>query len=418
MTAAPPRPQRHGALIVLCAANNYDGIKVADQHLAEHLSRLAPVLYVDPPMSPLTPSRRRETAQAARGSRLRLQQPSLARLTPVVQPFPSRVATTSLTSLLVRQYLRWAVARLGGDVQAVISGWPQYPVFGSCGEMVRCYWAQDDYVGGAALLALNATQVDRRERRIAAAADLIVASSPVVAETWRSRGRNPVFVPFGADVDAYRDVERAPIPTDVGLPGPVAGFIGRLNERTDLRLLEAIADRGRSLLLVGPKDPAFGADRFEALRRRRNVRWVGPKPFEALPGYLRLIDVGLVPYRDSAFNRGSFPLKALEYLAAGRPVVSTDLPAIRWLATDLVSIASAPGDFADHVDRSLARHRAPKLAARCQAFAAEHSWARRAAAMYEAVAGSVSGSLPVAGDATHNARPGNPPGGVIPHDPS
>jgi len=56
------------------------------------------------------------------------------------------------------------------------------------------------------------------------------------------------------------------------------------------------------------------------------VRWVGPQPYGALPGYLRLMDVGVVPYRDSAFNRGSFPLKTLEYLAAGRGVVATD----RW----------------------------------------------------------------------------------------
>lgn len=379
-------PGQWDGLIVLCATNNYDGIKVADSHLAEHLSRLAPVLYVDPPMSRFTPGRRPETAQARRGPRLRLQQPGLARLTPVVQPFPSRSATIGLTTAVTRRYLRTATARLGGRVRAVISGWPQYSVFGSCDERVRAYWAQDDYVGGAALLGLNARLLDRHERRVAARADLLVAASPVVADTWRGRGLNPVLVPFGTDVDAYLAVEHAPLPSDASLPGPVAGFVGRINGRTDLRLLEEIAGRGRSLLLVGPKDPAFEPTRFEALRQRPNVRWVGPKPFDALPGYLRAIDVGVVPYADSPFNRGSFPLKALEYLAAGRAVVSTDLPAIRWLATDLVSIATEPGPFADHVDRLLAQRRTPALLARRQAFAARHSWARRAEDVYQAVA--------------------------------
>jgi teichuronic acid biosynthesis glycosyltransferase TuaH len=373
-------------LIVLCAANNYDGFKMADWHLAEHLSAVAPVLYVDPPMSALAPLRHPETVRALPRPRLRLLRPGLARLTPVVPPFPSRPVTAGLTSALVRGYLRRAVRRLGGQVQALISGWPQFPVFGSCGEQVCAYWAKDDFVGGAALLGLNARMIDTRERRVAASAGILVAASPVVAGTWRSRGLNPLLVPFGADVDAYLKIEDADHPADVDLPGPVAGFVGRINDRTDLSLLEAIARRGRSLLLVGPKDPAFEPQRFEALRRRPNVRWVGPKPFESLPGYLRLIDVGLVPYRDSAFNRGSFPLKTLEYLAAGRAVVATDLPATRWLATGLICIADGAACFADQVDRLLAQPRTPDMLADRQAFAARHSWAGRAAEIHRAIA--------------------------------
>lgn len=387
MSLIPFAPGQWDGMLVLCAANNYDGMKVADWHLAAHLSRLVPVLYVDPPMSRLTPARHPEAADALRSPRLRLQEPGLARLTPVVQPFPSRPGAAGMTSALTRRYLGRATARLGGRVRAVISGWPQYPVFGSCAEQVSVYWAQDDFVGGADLLGLNARLLDRRERRVAASADLIVAANPVVADTWRSRGLDPVLVPFGTDVDAYREIEGAPVPSDAWLPAPVAGFVGRINDRTDLSLLEAIADRGRSLLLVGPKDPAFEPDRFDALRQRRNVRWVGPKPFEALPGYFRVLDVGVVPYRDSPFNRGSFPLKTLEYLAAGRAVVATDLPAIRWLATDLVSVATTPPAFADQVDRLLAQPRTPDMLARRQAFAAHHSWARRAADINEAIAG-------------------------------
>ena len=379
-------PRRWDGLVVLCAANSFDSIKVADQHIAEQLSVLMPVLYVDPPLSRLTPARNPEMAAALAGPRLRLQAPNLARLTPVVAPGPSRRGMAAVTAALTGRHLRRATARLGGRVRALISAWPQYPVFGSCGEQVRVYWAQDDFVGGAALLGLNARQVGMRERRVAAAADLIIAANPVVAGTWRDRGRDPVLIPYGADVAAYAGVEQAPLPPDVSLRPPVAGFVGQINERTDLRLLEAVADRGRSLLLVGPASPAFEPRRFGALRQRDNVCWTGPKPFEALPGYLRLMDVGLVPYRDSPFNRGSFPLKTLEYLAAGRAVAATGLPAIRWLDTDLVAVATAPRPFADLVDRLAGEPRTPALMARRQEFAAGHSWARRAADMAAAIA--------------------------------
>lgn len=75
---------------------------------------------------------------------------------------------------------------------------------------------------------------------------------------------------------------------------------------------------------------------------------------------------------------GRFPVKLLEYLAAGRGVVTTDLPSARWLDTDLLDIASAPSEFASAVRHRLHADRTPRLAsARC-AFAAQHSWERRA----------------------------------------
>lgn len=388
---AMPEPGRWENLIVLCAANCYDGIKLADQHMAEHLSVLGPVLYVDPPLSLLTPLRAAQAVQALDGPRLRTLAPNLARLTPVVQPGPSRRGLASLTSALARRHLRHATSMLGGNVMAVVSAWPLYPVFNSCGERLRMYWAQDDFVGGADLLRMDRRQLDKQERRVASIADLIVAASPVVAATWRDRGFAPVLIPYGADVDAYAAVDQAPRPSDVHLDSPIVGFVGQLNDRTDMRLLEAVADRGRSLLLVGPVNPSFEPRRFEALRQRRNVCWVGPKSFDELPGYLRLIDVGLVPYRDSAFNRGSFPLKTLEYLAAGRAVVATDLPAIRWLDTSLVARASEPSHFADLVDDMFSRGRTQADLAQRQAFAARHSWTKRAAELHRLIlAGSAA----------------------------
>ena len=191
-------------VIVLCAATSFTAVKAADHHMAEHLSRLAPVLYVDPPLSPLTPCRNRSEAQALRGPRLRLQSPGLARLTPVVQPGPSRPAATPLTAALARWYLRRATARFRGRVHAIISVWPQYPVFGSCGEDVRVYWSQDDFVGGAGLMGLDAKHLEARERDVAAGADLVAAVSPVLAKTWRDRGADTLLVPNGADLSRFR----------------------------------------------------------------------------------------------------------------------------------------------------------------------------------------------------------------------
>ncbi len=381
-----PHPGRSwDQMVVICAANSFDGIKLADRHMAEQLSRLMPVLYVDPPVSRLTVSGDQRALRLVKNPGLRLEMPGFARITPLVQPFSSQRGLVTLSGALIRRYLRQTTTHLGGQVRAVISAWAQHDVFGACAEASRIYWAQDDYVGGADLLGLNAGLLDTRERAVAAAANLVVAANPIVAETWRTRGLQTVLIPYGVDAGAYSDVDQAPLPSDFTLPGPVTGFVGHINRRIDLRLLEAVAGRGWSLMMVGPRDPEFEPERLEALLRRPNVQWVGPKPFDSLPGYFRLIDVGLVPYGDSPFNRGSFPLKTLEYLAAGRGVVASDLPAIRWLDTDLIAVTSEPARFADSVGRLLREGCPPALMARRRALASRHSWANRAAEMYEAI---------------------------------
>jgi teichuronic acid biosynthesis glycosyltransferase TuaH len=139
-------------------------------------------------------------------------------------------------------------------------------------------------------------------------------------------------------------------------------------------------------LLVGPRHHRLPAARLEPLVARPNVQWVGAQPFEALPSYLERIDVGLVPYTDTPFNRASFPLKCLEYLAAGRAVVATDLPAIRWLDTPLVSIADrAPDAFAEAVFRAASAPDDARLVAKRQAFARANGWNVRAEAFADAL---------------------------------
>jgi teichuronic acid biosynthesis glycosyltransferase TuaH len=124
--------------------------------------------------------------------------------------------------------------------------------------------------------------------------------------------------------------------------------------------------------------PGYEPERWPLLVERPNVHWVGRKAYEELPSYLRVIDVGLTPYAATAFNRASFPLKTLEYLAAGRGVVSTDLPATAWLeAGPLIPVARTPHEFAAAVAAELRVPRTPALVRRRRAFAARHDWHQR-----------------------------------------
>jgi teichuronic acid biosynthesis glycosyltransferase TuaH len=240
------------------------------------------------------------------------------------------------------------------------------------------FYATDDLVAGANLFGLSAKYLQMQEARILREVDAVAAVSVPLRDRFVAMGYTAELVPNGCKPEAYAEVDSAPLPADVHLTSPIAGVVGWINDRTDLTLLEAVADAGCSLLIVGPVVPGFQPERFAALTARPNVCWVGGKPFADLPSYLRLIDVGLIPYADTAFNRASFPLKTLEYLAAGRAVVSTPLPANDWLATDLIDVAAGPTEFAAAVRAALVRPRAETLASRRRAFAREHTWQRRA----------------------------------------
>src|SRR6188472_1917246 len=110
-------------LVVLCAANSWDDVKLADRHMAEKLAAHAPVLYVDPPVSHLTRFNSPVTAASTRRPRLRLTAPRIARFTPLVAPKLSHPAMTGVTQWLARRQLRAAVRRLGVEAHAVISTW-------------------------------------------------------------------------------------------------------------------------------------------------------------------------------------------------------------------------------------------------------------------------------------------------------
>lgn len=364
-------------LVVICAGTSWDGIWYPEKHIADRLSSVAPVLYVDPPVGRV-PEGGQPVASRLGQPWLRLVRPNLARLTPVVLPGMHRIRAVELNEILARRCLRRAVSQLTNRVRAVVVAAPAYP-FGVCGERLRVLYATDDFVAGARLMGLPVSQLQRTERRQARSVDMVLAASEALVDKWRSLGHDAVFVPNGCDVEMFARTDEAPCPGDVKLPRPIAGFVGHLSDRIDLDMLRTVADRGISLLLVGPRQSTFEMSRVDRLLSRPNVFWAGPRPFETLPSYLGMIDVGLTPYADTDFNRASFPLKTLEYLAAGRGAVASDLPAVRWLDTELVRIAATPESFGDAVEDELRRASPPEVVSRRRDFARRHSWSARTA---------------------------------------
>jgi teichuronic acid biosynthesis glycosyltransferase TuaH len=374
---------RSRPLVVMMGANPFDA-PMADRHMARHLTAHSRVLYVEPPFSPLSGLRHALRISAPPRPALRIVEDDLAVLTPVSQPFPDRTVMHPLTRQVVRLAVRRAVRRLGRP-DILVTARPVLPDLDVVDARTTVFWAQDDLVGGAALLGVSAEALEAGSEELARNAQVVVAGTPWVAEHWQARGLEPVLVPYGCEVDMYADVDALPAPPDVSYRGPAAGFVGFLGDRVDYGLLEAVLDSGVHVIVVGAVHERSDRGAADRLLRHPQVTWVGPKRFSELPPYVSRFTVGLVPYLDNPFNRGSFPLKTLEYLAAGRDVVATPLPGVTWLDTDLVRTAWEPEPFVAAVLESLERPATKDEIERRRSFAAQHSWAVRAESFARAV---------------------------------
>jgi len=371
-------------LLVYCAGVRWDDVRGTDRSLVSRLALEVDVLWIDPPFSAAALARDLSIASTFRGHSPKPVAPGVARLRVLAPPFPERPAFRAATGFVMRRAIHRAVARSRRSPLAIVVSSPE-PRLGALPGVPYVYFATDDFTAGSALMGLDAGRLADAQREQVAGSDLVVAVSSQILSRWNTVGHPTLVLPNGCDVEHYRDVDTAPRPVEIYLPGPIAGVVGQLSARLDLALLESVAATGSSLLLVGPLQDSFAPDRVARLLAMPNVQWVGKQPYASLPSYLRAIDVGLTPYADTPFNRASDPLKTLEYLAAGRPVVSTPLPAVERLAAPWVVAAGEPSAFAEATMRLLSETRTSEVVRARQDFAELHSWSARAEQLLSAI---------------------------------
>ena len=194
------------------------------------------------------------------------------------------------------------------------------------------------------------------ERDLFRRADMVFTGGYSLFEAKRQQHRAVYAFPSSVDVAHFaqaRETCRAPIDQQT-ISTPRAGFYGVIDERMDLGLVAAIADARPELqiVMIGPVvkiDPA-------ALPLRPNIHWLGAKTYKELPAYLAGWDIALMPFSINEATRFISPTKTPEYLAAGRPVVSTPIADVirTYGGLDAVRIADTPADFVAAMDACLA----------------------------------------------------------------
>jgi glycosyltransferase involved in cell wall biosynthesis len=225
---------------------------------------------------------------------------------------------------------------------------------------------------------VNALKVLKVEEEAFRNCSVIIAVSKKLHSKIRKFNSNCFYVPNAADFKhfskAMQIIER---PFDIiNLQRPIIGFIGTIYDWIDVDLICKLArlHPEYSILLVGPI--RYGFDR---LKKYSNIKLTGSKPYAVLPRYLACMDVCLIPFKINKLTLASNPIKLFEYLAAGKPVVSTALPEVCENASGLVYIARDEEDFIRKVEEAVKEAESPnkELIMRRIKFAKENSWEKR-----------------------------------------
>lgn len=223
-----------------------------------------------------------------------------------------------------------------------------------------------------------------REAALIACADVVFTGGWSLYEA--KQGRHPSVHAFPSSVDvahfaAARDTVPPPTASPNTRPGPVLGFYGVIDERLDLNLLDAVAAArpGWTIEMVGPVAKITPSD----LPQAPNIRWLGSRPYGDLPACLAGWDVALMPFAINEATRFISPTKTPEYLAAGRPVVSTPIRDVvrQYGELDAVRIADTPAAFVAACEAALALPRAGAWRKEADQALAGMSWDRTFASM-------------------------------------
>ena len=193
----------------------------------------------------------------------------------------------------------------------------------------------------------------RRERELLAIADIVFAGGPKIWQDKRNHNANCYSVGCGVDVEHFGKARHVStvVPEEIAnLPRPIYGYIGVIDERIDYALVAQLAEKnaGGSVVMVGPWTKVNPA----TFPRRNKLHWLGQRDYGLLPSYVKGFDVCLMPFALNEATEFINPTKALEYMATGRPIVSTAIEDVILQFEDVVKVARTREDFLLRCERA------------------------------------------------------------------
>ena len=212
------------------------------------------------------------------------------------------------------------------------------------------------------------------DHKLKAAADLTIFVNKALYAEEKDRCRKALYLDHGVDYELFATAEmNKEIPPDMrDVDRPVVGFFGGIDNHTsDIDLMEKVIDLLPEMNFVFIGKPSIDC---QNLLSKKNVRLLGQKPYEQIPHYGKCFDVAIMPWRQNRWIEACNPIKLKEYLALGKPIVSTPFNQLQNYK-DVVYEAKTSEEFAERIKQALAEDNPQRVTARrkkVQAFTWDH----------------------------------------------
>jgi glycosyltransferase involved in cell wall biosynthesis len=355
------------APIIVHSHLRWDFVWQRPQQLLSRLARRSAVLFVEEPIY----------LDDVASPRLELSEPS-PRVHRAVPMLPGALRGQYDESIVtVRELVRRTIAAdgmLGGmfanPIQWFYTPMPAPAMIGAFGERGVVYDCMDEL----SKFRFAPTELVDRERYLMSSADVVFAGGYKLSQSKAKYHNNVHFFGCGVDVAHFATARTADVevPREIAsLTKPVIGYYGVIDERIDYDLLRSLAESlpDVELVMVGPVvkvDPA-------ELPQGRNIHWLGQRQYAELPAHVKGFDVCLMPFALNDATEFINPTKTLEYMAAGKPIVSTAVSDVVHNFTPVVAVANSAAEFVAAVRAAIASPNA-ELITRGLEQARSNSW--------------------------------------------
>lgn len=360
---------------IVCFSHDWTGDPLSKTHLMRVLAKENRILWINAIANRMPTTSSKDVSRIYKKLKsftepIREVEPNIFVLNPLAIPaYGSALIVAANKRFLVRQVKR-AMRKLGfADVVNMVFNPAAGMIAGKLGEKELIYYCVDEYTAFTGVSdGLKQIEDDLFRR-----ADAVVVSAERLFESKKHLNSNTHIIRHGTDWRHFRTAVdgKLTVPADIAdLPRPIIGFHGLLADWVDYELIKKTAEHFKegSVVLIG-KVAVDAEQKIKILDAVPNVHMLGRKPYAELPAYCKAFDVALNPFEISELTLAANPLKVREYLAAGLPVVSTDIPEVRILDDCLVG--ESHSDFIQKIEAALA---APKPRVEVSNAIAHESW--------------------------------------------
>ncbi len=348
---------------IICFSNDWDGDPLSKKHIMLRLSEKNRILWVNSignrnPSASVGDLKRILKKALAFGKGCREVARNIYTFSPLAIPFHGNAAARAINRRFLAWSVRRACRRLGFHNPITWSFLPTSgEIVGALGEKLIVYHCVDEF---SEFTGTDKGAILDMERDLMRKADQVFVSSGPLYETKKPHNPRTAMITHGVDLNHFRKglgLKTVP-PADIArLNHPVIGFYGLVADWVDLNLIRFLAASrpSWSFALIGKVDTDVSV-----IAELENVHLLGRKPYSALPSYCAGIDVAILPFVINELTLAANPLKLREYLAAGLPVVTTNIPEARRLA-DYVRVGASYEEFLGHIETCLAVGAGPQL---------------------------------------------------------